>query len=125
MDFNAVSIKLGESFSWKRLATVCRYMQAFWYMSNAVAPNLLVEQKYAHRSSLTSHHHLLHEGVLRICLRHVSLDAENVAGLTYHRFDVWVRHSIEFVIVEFQLGTDVDVSTLVLCAVTVLGSRED
>lgn len=42
-----------------------------------------------------------------------------------HWLDVWMWHGIELVEVELVVGTDVDVSTLVLGGITVSWSRED
>jgi hypothetical protein len=44
---------------------------------------------------------------------------------THHRFDVRMWYSVELVVFEFQVRTDVDVRAFVFRAVAVLGCRED
>ena len=51
------------------------------------------------------HTHHLHHVVLRIC----------------HWLYVWMRHSVELVVLQFIVALDVNVCTLILCTIAVLG----
>ena len=48
-----------------------------------------------------------------------------MARLAYHRLDIWVRNGLELREPQLVVRTDVDVRTLVLRHVAILGSRED
>ena len=43
---------------------------------------------------------------------------------THHRLDVWMRYRIKFVKLEFELGSNVDISALVFSGITILGCGE-
>lgn len=43
---------------------------------------------------------------------------------TYHRANVWVRHSIKLLILELIVGADIDICSPVLCRVAIPRSRE-
>jgi hypothetical protein len=68
-----------------------------------------------------------HERALRICLvvgQYWEFRTRHYVS-TYHGLDIGMRHSFELLVLQLVVGTDVDVSTLVLCRVTVSRGRED
>ena len=77
-----------------------------------------------HLTSLTesSSGHKPVEKTWLACLPRIS---ETEKGNAYHWLDIRVRHGFEYLVVELQLRTKVDIGTLVLRGVTVLGSRKD
>ena len=60
-----------------------------------------------------------------ICLYIVSENPTSLAGITYHGFDVGMWNGVKFVEFELVVRTDVDVSTLVLSAITISWRRKD
>ena len=44
---------------------------------------------------------------------------------TYHRLNIGMRYSVEFVEFEFVLGADIDICPLVFSCIAILGRRED
>lgn len=50
---------------------------------------------------------------------------EDGQASTYHRFDIRMRHGIEFVELQLMFRSDIDICAFVLRTITVFGCRED